>query len=201
MQRMRTITKATGQSFWLRAEGVCSRRGCFEPLWHCNQRVTNILKGPCVKTGGTAGEEKKGGGEEINFLLFPACLIDCSPKAKWCTHPGAPGATGADSQARDAVWFYACVYLLLFPSGSGTCSVDLKTGAARVSVRITKKGMELLSVPSGPVRIKTVAHPSWPCLHHLSCWFWQIILWWKLFCSAECLLWVYVGNQGKLGKL
>lgn len=59
---MRTITKATGQSFWLRAEGVGVEKRLLEPLLCCNQRVTNILKGPCVKTGGMAGEGRGGEG-------------------------------------------------------------------------------------------------------------------------------------------
>lgn len=66
-------------------------------------------------------------------------------------------------------------------------------------VRIFKDSIESLPGSSSPLRIKIIAHPSLLSLHPLSCWFGQIILWEKLFCSSQCLLRSYVGNQGKWG--
>lgn len=109
MQRMRTITKATGQSFWLRAEGVYSRRGCFEPLWRCNQRVTNILKGPCVKTGGTAGEEKRRGGKKlISSYFLPASLIAVQRQndALAPVHLGPQGLTAKPGMLSDSMHMF-----------------------------------------------------------------------------------------------
>lgn len=62
-------------------------------------RVTNILKGSCVETGGWQGRE---GGEEgkINFLSFPACRIDCGPEVRGCDGPlhlGPHGGGGAEA--------------------------------------------------------------------------------------------------------
>lgn len=55
-------------------------------------RVTNILKGSCVKTGGWQGRDREEEGKN-NFLSFPACGIDCGPEVRGCDGPLAPGAT------------------------------------------------------------------------------------------------------------